>query len=429
MAFAEISTEGGGSMNDRIASVSGRDLLRQYAVNYPNATDAEKNAYARIVSRLCGADFGRAVEPKAARLLQQQEKRLSAARVKANKGKLIRALLAERENDLARCEEENTRSRGNERATNESREAEAALQTVLRSVRSARASAADARVRPAAVKRSIDFSDEDYVAAMEKTIRRLNRNHRHEAAARLRFAYVRQQQSFFDLGSEKEVVEQFNPDVNNAFVCQNIASKAARAYRPDDPSMRALDEMLRRESNLYDEKMSEQEKRDAERKRSVRIERHRLERQRNLLKKQELDLRWAEYDMNIIGIRPWIDKDLTLDATMAVAKDYVELLKESARSASDERQFKELCLRAAIVKTQCAPDEIVDTRENRRICGSISSWAEYRADMSVEEYVTASEAVVTEELERLEIIVSEELQIQPAAPQAVRENDAPQQTL
>ncbi|MBR0313056.1 MAG: hypothetical protein IJQ98_11775, partial [Oscillospiraceae bacterium] len=83
----------------------------------------------------------------------------------------------------------------------------------------------------------------------------------------------------------------------------------------------------------------------------------------------------------------------------------------------------------------CGPEELVDTAENKRIYDSFQSWADAGADMSVEERVWANERVVAGELERLEIIVPEEMQLK--TPEISKESTeaktekstAPQRTL
>ena len=356
-----------------------------------------------------------------AAILAQREQKLQNARELARRAPLIRKRLEEEEAMLARREAEPELRIEEAPATKESREADTALKDVVREVCEARLTTGDGG---AAVKHSVEFGDEDYVAALERQIARLNRERKHESAARVRFAYIRQRQGCHDLSSEKELTERFCPDVNTAFTHRELAKKALANYDGRDARMRSLDGLLLAESDAYDAEVRELEDRNAMRRRGLRIERTKLGRQRNLRKKQELDVKWAEYDRGIVEAKPRYAEGLTLDTPKAVAKDYVELLKDTARRVTDERGRKELCLRAAIVKTQCGPDELVDTRENKRICDSFRIWADARPGMSIEEYVAASEKVVTEELERLEIIMPEEMQLKPRDPEAERNKAA-----
>ena len=362
---------------------------------------------------------------ESAGILTQREQKLQSARELARKAPLIRKRLEEEEALLARREAEPELRIEEAPATRESREADAALRAVIREVHEARRAAGE-QAGGAAFKRSIEFGDEDYVAALERQIVRLNREGKHESAARVRFAHIRQRQECRDLSSDKELTERFLPAVNTAFTHRELAKKALVNYDGRDARMRALDGLLLAESDAYDAEVRELEDRNATRRRGLRIERHKLGRQRNLLKKQELDVKWAEYDRGIVENKPPYAENLTLDTPKALARDYVELLKDTARRVPDELGRKELCLRAAIVKTQCGPDELVDTRENKRICDSFRTWADARPGMSIEEYVAASEKVVTEELERLEIIMPEEMQLKPRDPEAEKNKAAVQ---
>ena len=364
-------------------------------------------------------------------ILAQREHKLQNARELARRAPLIRKRLEEEEALLARREAEPELRIEEVLATQESREADAALRAAVQEVREARLTTGDG----VAIKRSVEFGDEDYVAALERQIIRLNRERKHESAARVRFAFIRQRQGCHDFGSEKELSERFCPDVNTAFTHRELAKKALANYDGRDARMRSLDGLLLAESDAYDAEVRELEDRNAMRRRGLRIERNKLGRQRNLLKKQELDVKWAEHDRSAVEKKPQYAEGLTLDTPRAVAKDYVELLKDTASRMPDERGRKELCLRAAIVKTQCAPEELVDTRENKRICDSFRRWADARRGMSIEEYVAASEKIVTEELERLEIIVPEEMQLKTpeiskeSTEAKIEKSTAPQRTL
>lgn len=390
--------------------------------------DKNRSVRVSLLDALTGERKGDHAVPdrkESAGILTQREQKLQSARELARKAPLIRKRLEEEEALLARREAEPELRIEEAPATRESREADAALRAVVREVHEARRAAGE-QAGGAAFKRSIEFGDEDYVAALERQIVRLNREGKHESAARVRFAHIRQRQECHDLSSDKELTERFLPAVNTAFTHRGLAGKSLKTYDGRDARMRGLDELLLSESDAFDAEVRSLEQRNAERRRGLRIERHMLGRQRNLLKKQELDVKWAEYDHDAAGQEPRRAEGLTLDAPKALARDYVELLKDTARRVQDERGRKELCLRAAIVKTQCAPDELVDTRENKRICDSFRTWAEARPGMSVEEYVAASEKVVTEELERLEIILPEEMQLQPRAPEAEKSRPAVQ---
>ena len=393
-----------------------------------------------------------------AALRLQRERALQIARQKAEKIPLIRARIKEKEAALARLEKEPEERIEQAPDSPASREAERILLGVIRSVLDRRSredsdeaehgTAAAAGRKQAEIvglsadelrdereKRSIYYTDDDFIEEMERTVEQLNLDGKRELAIRLRFAQVRHRQTGCDLNNEKLLHEVFLPNVNTAFVRRGLDKVAGGDPDMVDTTMSKLMPLLDQEGNAFDRECREAERRNSQRKLDAAMEKHMLERQRNLLKKQELDYQWAQHDANAVGRRREIDPALTLRTPRARAQDYLELLMEAARRTTDERKRNELCLRAAIIKTQCGPEELVDTAENKRIYDSFQSWADAGADMSVEERVWANERVVAGELERLEIIVPEEMQLK--TPEISKESTeaktekstAPQRTL
>ena len=94
-----------------------RDLMQNYIQEHPNASEAEKLAYAGVVAKLLNA------------------------REHAKKAPMIRSLIEQREQELRQMETRPEQSAVNEPATDASRMAEFALQSVIRKVRVTRENA------------------------------------------------------------------------------------------------------------------------------------------------------------------------------------------------------------------------------------------------------------------------------------------------
>lgn len=125
-----------------------RDLMQNYIQEHTNASEAEKLAYAGMVTKLLDA------------------------REKAKKAPMIRSLIEQREQELRQMEIKPEQSAANELATDASRMEESALQSVIRKVRAARENAQDVPGAAREAKRSIECDDADYVSALEGEIKR-----------------------------------------------------------------------------------------------------------------------------------------------------------------------------------------------------------------------------------------------------------------
>lgn len=405
------------------ARLPGREIVRRYALMHPDASEEQRLRYATAVAKLCGSSLDNVIRSGDVSLLLQREEKLQIARQKAERIPLIRARLAEAEAELSALAAQPDETMSAAPDTPASREAEESLWAAVRRTREGREQEAAEERR----KSSIDYYDDDFITELEKEVIRLNGEGKTESAARVRFAQVRHRMQGCDLNNEKLLAESFGPEVNTAFVKRGLADKTARRFDPDDTAMVDLIALLQEESDAYDRDCRAMEKRNRAREMRVRIERNKLERQRNLLKKQELDYQWAEYDARTVGRAPTHTVPPAADAARVRARDYVELLKAEAERAPDERSRKGLCLKAAIVKAQCGPEEAVDIRENERIYRGFHRWAETGPGMSVEESVAANETVVAQELERREMVAPEEQQPQ-IAPAPEKQQPARTQT-